>query len=110
MGLYKREIKRKDRHGHWKTIKCEIENIPHDLGFWMRNNELEKKDNTCKSYIDIDTTRTGMNKKVSRISTYFFDSPEKDVRTLITTSNKLSKRDSEKYKNISNCKYFSIEK
>ena len=106
MGLYKKEIMKKDKNGQWKTIKSEVENVSHDVGFWMRNNELEKKDNYCKSYLDIETTRTGMNKKVSQITTYFNNYSEKVVRTLITTSNTLSKKDSEKYKDIKNCKYF----
>lgn len=103
MGLYKKVVSRKDKNGKWECISCEIEKAPHDLGTWERNRELEKKSDIGEySYYTIGTTRTGLNKKVDRISSYFNNGNEKVVRQLITTSNKLSQKDREFFKDYKN--------
>lgn len=107
MGLYKKETFKKDKNGKWKSINCEIENAPHDVGTWLVDKSYNKRSkDDGETYFKAQTTRTGMNKKVNYIASYFNNKTEKVVRTLITTSNTLSKKDSEKYKDIKNCKYF----
>ena len=91
MGLFKKEVFKKDKKGNWKKVKSTIENAPHDYGRWAKSNELEKNSGLKeRTYIKFSSTRTGMNYKVTKASTYFGED-EKVVRTLITTSNKLPK-------------------
>lgn len=90
MGLYKKEVFKKDNNGNWQKQSSTIEKAPHDIGRWQRSCELEKKsDLRERSYITHGTTRTGINKKVQQVRSYFGN--EKVVRTLITTANKLPK-------------------
>ena len=40
MGLYQKDVFKKDRNGKWKKVKSVIEKAPHDYGRWARCNEL----------------------------------------------------------------------
>lgn len=90
MGLYQKDVFKKDKNGKWKKVKSTIEKSPHDVGRWSRSNEFEKRSSLGeKTFLNIAPTRGGLNEKVVQARTYFGD--EKVVRTLITTSNKLPK-------------------
>ena len=90
MGIYKKEVFKKDKKGAWKKVKSTTENAPHDVGRWKRSLALEKKSSAGeKTFINIAPTRGGLNEKVVSARTYFGN--EKVVRTLLTTSNKLPK-------------------
>lgn len=91
MGLYQKDVFKKDNRGNWRKTKSTIEKAPHDFGRWLRSGELEKKSGSNEqTYLKSSPTRTGMNYKVDKATTYF-GKDEKVVRTLITTSNKLPK-------------------
>lgn len=91
MGLYKKEVFKKDNKGNWKKISSSVEKAPHDVGRWNRSVELEKRSNEGeKTYFNVGSTRGELNEKVVSARTYFGNN-EKVVRTLITTSNKLPK-------------------
>lgn len=89
MGLFKKEVFIKDKNGNWNKVKSQIEKAPHEVGRWNRSRELEKNsDLKERTYLKIIPTRTGINSKVTKATTYFGDN-EKVVRSLITTSNRL---------------------
>lgn len=91
MGLYRREVYKKNRKGDWVLKSSKIENAPHEYGRWKRSNELEKRaGGNDKTYLKTSLTRTGLNYKVDKATTYFGEN-EKVVRSLITTSNRLPK-------------------
>lgn len=92
MGLYQKDIYKKNSKGDWKKVKSTIEKAPHDYGRWVQSGELERRSGTYdRTYVKSSPTRTGMNLKVDKATTYFGPN-EKVVRTLITTSNKLPKK------------------
>lgn len=103
MGIYDEKIFKKDNKGNLKLIDRKIVKVPHDVGRWQRSAEIEAK-SECRDFttLQIDVTKSGLNKKVSSITTKL-QGGELVVRDLITTSNKLSKKDKEKYKNIKGC-------
>lgn len=102
MGIYKEEYFFKNQKGEWVKSKNQIVRAPHDVGRWQRSVELEKKNGGYYSLVQAEVTKSGFNKKVSFVST-MIGKDERVDRTLITTSNKLSKRDREKYKGIKGC-------
>lgn len=107
MGLYKKETFIKDKNGKWKSVNCEIENAPHDVGTWRVDKSYNKRSkDDGETYFKAQMTQSGMNEKVSYITSYFNNKTEKVVRTLITTASTIPKKDSEKYKNIKGYKYF----
>lgn len=91
MGLYQKDVFKRDKTGQWNLISSSIEKAPHDVGRWEQSHKLEKVSAMGeRTYLDKSPTRTGLNQKVVRARTYF-GTNEKVVRTLITTANKLPK-------------------
>ena len=89
MGLYQKDVYKKNSKGNWVKTKTTIEKAPHDVGRWEQTQRLEKHSNLGeKTFFDSVSTKTGINQKVTQARTYFGNN-EKVVRTLITTSNKL---------------------
>ena len=106
MGIFRKQVYKKDSKGKWQVVKDTIVECPHDVGRWGRTIDLEKKNsNEGRTWLVVAPTKSGMNKKVTKAVSYF-GSDEKYVRSLITTSNKLSKRDYEKYKNVKDAKLY----
>lgn len=100
MGIYLEEHFIKDKDGSWVPIRTQIVKAPHDLGRWQRSVELDSKNNNSDfSVFQTRTTKSGFNKKVTNIVSMFGRNERVD-RTLLTTSNKLSRIDKEKYKNV----------
>lgn len=92
MGLFRKQNFVRNKSGNLVLVKDEIENAPHDIGRWMQSKELEKKSDLHERvYMNFQSTKGGLNKKVTKVSSYFGKN-EKTVRTLITTSNKLPKK------------------
>lgn len=92
MGLFRKQNYIKDKKGKWILVKDEIENAPHDIGRWLQSKELERKSDLHERvFLNYQSTKGGLNKKVSKVSSYFGKN-EKTVRTLITTSNKLPRK------------------
>lgn len=99
MGIFEESSYKKDKNGKWQLVETKIVKAPHDIGFWKKSaeNDAEKYgDETVLKTLD---TRSGLNKKVSYVGSYFSPT-EKVERKLITTASKLSKKDREKYKGI----------
>lgn len=91
MGLFEKNVYKKDRNGNWRLISSKVEKAPHDVGRWEQSKKMEKNSSLGEvSYIDKKPTFGGLSQKVTRIRTYF-GKDEKVVRTLITTSNRLPK-------------------
>ena len=67
-----------------------------------REVHLGKKE---KTFFTSQTTKSGLNKKVTTVSTYFGDN-EKVVYNLITTSNKLSLKAQESLKGVKDMKIY----
>lgn len=90
-GLFQKETFNKNANGKWVKTSSSIERAPTDVGRWAQSKVLEKNSTLGeKTYFKIGTTRSGINQKIVKASTYF--GPEKKVvRTLITTSNNLPK-------------------
>lgn len=92
MGWFKKDSYKRDGKGKWKLVKSELESAPTDYGRWSQSCNLEKKSTLGeRSYVDTGVTRTGINRKVTQVRTYF-SKDEKVVRNLITTSSRLPKR------------------
>ena len=103
MGIYKEQHFIKDKNGKWKKTKTQIVKVPHDLGRWQRNMELDKKSVfDDETLIQVDVTKGGLNKKVTRIVSKLGKN-ERVVRDLITTSSRMPRKAKEKYKNIVGC-------
>ena len=91
MGWFKKDVYVKTASGRWKLERSSVENAPTDYGRWKRSCELEKNSSLGeKTYFTTDVTRTGINRKVTEVRTYFGKN-KKVVRKLITTSSKLPK-------------------
>lgn len=100
MGIFLVKNFKKDSKGNWVETSQKLDKAPHDVGRWNRSRELDG------SYVVTATTRGGLSKKVVNTTTYFNNHTEKIKYSLITTSNKLSKADKEKYANVKNSKFF----
>lgn len=87
MAIYSKKYYRKTKNGSWKLISESNERCFSELGRWKRSCEMEQGTGD-RSFLDVENTRGGLNKKVVRVRTYFSDGT-KCVRELITTSNKL---------------------
>lgn len=93
MGLYDTKYYKKTRSGKWKLTKQKIEKAPHELGRWKQNEAIERKSQAHdKTYFVTAPTKSGLNQKVVKTTTYFEEGDAKVIRELITTSNKLPNR------------------
>lgn len=99
MGIYKEDFYVKNTKGKWELLKTQIAKAPHDMGRWSKSAENDAEKFGDKTFLQMDNTKGGMNKKVTSVVTIFSPN-EKVERTLITTSSKLSKKDKEKYKGV----------
>lgn len=75
------------KNGKWKEQPSKDMKINMPYGRWVRSCELDKKTND-KTYLVVDNTKGGLNKKVVKATTYFGEGNKKVVYDLITTSNK----------------------
>lgn len=90
MGLFNTKYYRKNNEGKWVLVKSKIEKAPHDIGRWNQNNHIERNSKyKDKTYFTTKPTKSGLNQKVVKATTYFAEGDVKVVRDLITTSNKL---------------------
>lgn len=97
MGWFEKKEYVKTSNGKWLCVKCGLEKAPHEVGRWEQSNKLERNSSLGeRTYIDSASTKSGINQKVVKASTYFPDNT-KTVRTLITTSNKLPQKYAEIY-------------
>lgn len=99
MGIFKEDTYIKQKNGVLKLVDSEIVKAPHDVGRWEKSAELDLKNKGDYTSFQTETTKSGVNKKVTKV----FSRIENDTfvcRELITTSNKLSQKDREKYKNV----------
>lgn len=99
MGLYLEKLFKKDKNGKFKLHETKIVKAPHDVGRWQRSIEIERKNGLDSSILHTDITNGGLNKKVVSIRTKLGNDEIVD-RKLITTANRLGKKDREKYKKI----------
>lgn len=87
MAIYSKKYYIKGKNGRWKLQSSSTERCFSEFGRWKRSCEMEQGTGD-HSFLDVENTRGGLNKKVVRVRTYFADGT-KCVRKLITTSNKL---------------------
>lgn len=106
MGIFLQSIYDRDRNGRFYLKEKKIVEAPHDTGRWDRSIELDKqhKGKFSTSY-QASLTKSNLNKKVTHVVSDL-DNGERVVYDLISTSNKLSKANKEKYKNIKGCKFY----
>lgn len=80
----------KKENGKWK--KESEKNIEANMtyGHWVQSSDLDKKAG-YKTYLVVEPTRTGLNKKVVKATTYFPKGRRKVKYDLITTSKRLPK-------------------
>ncbi len=106
MGIFLQTIYDRDRNGKFYLKGKKIVEAPHDTGRWDRSIELDKphKGRFSTSY-QTSPTKGNLNKKVTHIVNDL-DTGERVVYDLISASNKLSKANKEKYKNIKGCKFY----
>lgn len=89
--LYEKTNYIKNNRGKWVKVQSEIIKNSMDYGRWLRAKEYDKQDN-CSTYLVTVPTNSGMNRKVTRATSYFDNHNEKIVFDLITTSNRLPKK------------------
>ena len=99
MGIYDEKLYVKNKKGKFELVERKIVRAPHDIGRWKRNTEIEARNGLDHTVLQVENARGGLNKKVVKMSTSLGKN-EKVVRSLITTSNKLSKRDLAVYKGV----------
>jgi len=103
MGIYEEKTFIKDKKGNLKLVERKIVKAPHEIGRWKTSAELERtcclKDSTI---IQVDTTKSGVNKKVTSITSKL-EGGQIVVMDLITTSNKLSNIVKQKFKGVKGC-------
>ena len=87
---YEQTYFKRNLNGKWikKSSKPYYCNMPY--GKWLMSVQHDKKDG-IRTYISSSPTKTGLNMKVDKATTYFKGNKEKVVYRLITTSNKLPK-------------------
>lgn len=99
MGIYLRQDYVKN-NGKWVLFNKHLTKTSSELGRWQRDIEVCQNSLNEKTKISSSNTRSGLNKKVDKITSYYGQDIKSEMH-LITTANKLGKSDKAKYKGIS---------
>ncbi len=91
MGIYLKKVLVKDKKGNWNCQSCKTEKVSHSPKFWNGSKKAEVKSSPNeRTYLNFRRSKSG-NLQVSKATTYIGKN-KKEVRELITSSNKLPKK------------------
>lgn len=88
---YQQTYYKKNKNGNWVVKSSKPYYCNMSYGKWVQSANIDK-DNGDKTYLISTPTKSGLNMKVVKATTYFAGGKEKVKYDLITTSNKLPKK------------------